>query len=147
MVGGVRTLWLAPKVVRMNPEIHGPLLKGRTRKQIKARKDRAEAKVKRSVRQQCADRDPRCRIERSGPSPEIVTDAFGACSGESEWAHMHAKRRSQTRGQAPEVRHDTAHSLMLCRFHHTEYDAHRLLITAVSRRGADGPLKFRRKDV
>jgi hypothetical protein len=133
----------------MNPEIHGPLLKGKTRKQIKARKDRAEAKVKRHVRRQCELRDNLCRLGEWEWNPldwheDTITDNDSGCDGPSEWAHMHAKRRSQTRGQAPEVRHDTAHSLMLCRFHHTEYDAHRLTITALTRRGADGPLKFRR---
>ncbi len=137
----------------MNPEIHGPISKGKTRKQIKARKDRAEAKVKTSVRTACVARDGQCRYFRTiaavydgwafvAALHQIQTN--DKCDGPSQWAHIHAKRRSQTRGQTPELRHDTAHSLMLCRFHHTEYDAHRLLITALSRKGADGPLKFRR---
>ena len=66
------------------------------------------------------------------------------CNGASEWAHMHSRRRSKTRGMSPEHRHDTAHSLMLCHFHHGEYDAKRLIISALTRTGADGPLKFKR---
>ena len=121
--------------------------KGLRRQTLKGRKDRAEAKVKRDVRAQCFERDGPCRIAsilaaRAGDV--IQAELLKACSGYGEWAHLHAKRRSKTRGMAPEQRHDSAHSLMLCRVHHQEYDAHRLIITALTRKGADGPLKFRR---
>ena len=125
------------------------LPKGKTRKQLKARRDRADARVEQSVRAECVERDGHCRISSWEDHPDDwhaddlqQPDDFS--EGPSEHAHMHSRRRSQTRNQAPEIRHDTKHSLMLCRFHHAEYDAHRLLITALSRKGADGPLKFRR---
>lgn len=121
---------------------------------MKAKQDRAEATVKRAVRAACVERDAICSVESAffghrGYPWEIrdETRLIGwdeGCQGKSEWAHMHQKRRSQTRGQAPDVRHTTADSLMLCRFHHQEYDAHRLKITALTRRGADGALKFTR---
>lgn len=134
-----------------------PLSKGRTRKSLKAKKDRAEATMKTSVRAQVFQRDQGCRLlagfewysqpYNGGPFVTTFTGPFQVheCVGDPEWAHMHVKRRSQTRGQAPEIRHTTKDSLMLCRFHHQEYDAHRLKITALSRRGADGPLKFSRR--
>jgi hypothetical protein len=131
----------------MNPEIHGPIGKGKSRKQLKAKAGRAEAKVKKAVRLVCMLRDGDCRICMWENNPEDwqaddlqqPADIWEPI----EWAHMHSRRRSQTRNQAPEIRHDSAHSLMLCRFHHTEYDAHRLIVTALTRKGADGPLKFR----
>jgi hypothetical protein len=61
--------------------------KGKTRKQLKAKAGRAEAAVKRRVRAQCVERDGFCRLMGCGP-----------CHGVSEWAHLHRKRRSQTRG-------------------------------------------------
>lgn len=117
------------------------------RKTIKGRKARAESKQKHMVRMLCVARDGKCRLIICGNS---INDVFGTsdlaltCEGVSEWAHMHARRRSQTRNMAPEIRHDSAHSLMLCTKHHTDYDAHKLRITSLTRKGADGPLKFAR---
>ena len=116
------------------------------RKTTKGRKLRAESAVKQSVRAQCVERDGDCRILKSAPTIAIAFEIFGECRGESEWAHMHAKRRSQTRGQAPEVRHTTAHSFMACTRHHDMYDGRqspRLFITALTRKGADGDLEVR----
>jgi hypothetical protein len=121
-----------------------------TRKTLKGRKDRAEAKQKHLVRMLCVARDGDCRFGRPSQGGDfkegsaLVPFNYQDCRGESEWAHMHSRRRSQTRGQAPEVRHDTSHSLMLCTKHHQDYDAHKLRITSLTRKGADGPLKFRR---
>lgn len=123
--------------------------KAEPRKLTKARKERAEARTKKSVRELCVHRDGWCRIfkerfeSRSNSSP-VVTMLLVGCSGLGEWAHMHMKRRSKTRGQAPDIRHTTKDSLMLCQTHHDQYDAHRLRITALTRKGADGPLKFTR---
>jgi hypothetical protein len=118
--------------------------KGRTRKQVKARKDRAEAAVKRAVRAACVKRDGYCR------AATIWHDKFDdplywlECQSESQWAHLHTHRRSQTRGQAADKRHTTAGSLCLCRYHHREYDAHRLIIEPLTKKGCDGPLRFQR---
>lgn len=128
------------------------------RKRLKARKKRAETTVKKNVRMLCVEREGFCALNsaamrwRNGPKAFtglkdvvlIPPNDVGACHGQSEWAHMHAKRRSKTLGLPPEKRHDTAHSLMLCHKHHEDYDAKRLVITALTRKGADGPLKFRR---
>lgn len=99
------------------------------------RTPKAERRQIDAVRNHCVERDGYCRFDMAVPYE---------CDGPSEWAHMHARRRSKTRGMDPSYRHDTAHSLMLCHTHHEDYDAKRLQITALSRRGADGPLKFRR---
>lgn len=122
------------------------LPKGEPRRRVQGRQQRAEAKVKRAVRAACVRRDFDCRICDWDQNPDdlhsddLDTETFSRDI--SEWAHMHVRRRSQTRGEAPEKRHTTAGSLMLCRFHHQEYDAHRLRITALSRKGCNGPLRF-----
>ena len=124
--------------------------KGRTRKQLKARKDRQEARIVKLVRAACAVRDGYCRRRRDQVDNRLMfQDAYTAieihsCDGPSEWAHFGGKRRARTRGQAPEVRHTTAGSLMLCRSAHADYDAGRLKITALTRHGCDGRLKFKR---
>jgi len=122
--------------------------KGRTRKQVKRRKARAEDQVAKAVREAVMARDVSCRVGTlHGPAwyDEFAPtgNPFG-CYGPLEWAHLHTRRRSQTRNQAPERRHVSTHSVALCRKHHREYDAHQLVITALTRKGADGPLKFRR---
>lgn len=111
--------------------------KGPTRKQEKARRDRRERKVIKAVRPQVERRDGRCRLATSGHDMLLVV---GPCRGESEWAHLPSHRRSKTRGQAPEERHTTAGSLMLCDGHHDALDEHRLEVEAMTDRGADGPL-------
>ncbi len=121
-----------------------PQPKGRTKRQLKGRKARHEAAVIAVVRAVCVERDGYCRIRKSGPTLAIVVEVFGACDGPSQWCHMHQKRRSRTVGQAPEVRHTTADSFMACVRHHADYDAYRLLITSLTRAGADGPLRFTR---
>jgi hypothetical protein len=130
-----------------------PLSKGKTRKQITAKKQRAEQTQIQAVRARCIERDGHCRVFRTMASAYEGWAILAAlhqqrvgdvCDGPSAWAHLHARRRSKTRGMAPDVRHDTKYSLMLCAKHHAAYDAKRLIITALTRRGADGPLKFRR---
>lgn len=138
---------VAPTTVKPH---HQSWPKPEPRKRVKARKDRAESLVKRFVRHECVSRDEYCRYDVHGYDV-FVNDAVNceprSCRGPLEWAHMHVKRRSQTRGQAAEIRHTTADSLMLCKLHHDQYDGRtrpRLLITKLTRNGADGPLKFTR---
>lgn len=104
------------------------------------------------MRATCVERDGQCRAHINTRYERVDFSGghllLGDCEGVSEWAHMHERRRSKTRNQAPEVRHDTKYSLMLCTRHHAQYDGRerpRLFITALTRRGADGPLKFRRQ--
>lgn len=108
--------------------------KGPTRKRLKARKDRAEGAVKKAVRAEVDERDGYCSLE---------TDDYCWCDGPSEWAHWGDRKRFKTRGMAPELRHTTGGSLMLCRTHHQAYDAGELEITADTDRGCDGPLTYR----
>ncbi len=121
-----------------------PLPKGQTRKQVKAKKDRSEAAVKKQVRAEVVRRDCYCRISSVwGPAMYDHHEPpaqFLECDGPSEWAHL--RRRSQTRGMAPDIRHTTADTLMLCRKHHADEEAHRLRVTALTRKGCDGHLKF-----
>jgi len=93
-----------------------------SRKKAKARTKRQEAKVAKSVRAQCVERDGYCLI--ASRVPFSVRVLLGPCEGLSEWAHVEGHRRCFTRGQAPEVRHTTAGSGMLCHGHHVAYDAH-----------------------
>lgn len=83
-----------------------------------------------------ATRDGFCRaaMKRVGP-----------CQGVSEWAHY--LKRFQTRKQAPEMRHTTGGSLMLCTRHHRAFDEHRLQIEVLTAAGCDGPLAFRSEGV
>lgn len=116
-----------------------------TRKRVKGRKDRAEAKVKKSVRAQCVDRDGYCRVAHLRPNdlrrwnPEEFP-----CWGFSEWAHLCAKKRFKTRGQEAATRHTIWGSVMLCHGHHEAYDRARMTIHILTPFGADGPLGFKR---
>jgi hypothetical protein len=109
------------------------LAKLEPRKRVKARKRRHAAKVVKSVRAQCVERDGYCRAGWDRP--------VALCHGVSEWAHLGDKKRFKTRGQAPEIRHTTAGSLMLCQKHHADYDAGRM---AIDGDDANLPLRFRR---
>lgn len=100
--------------------------------------------MKRAVRAMVVDRDGYCRLSARVQrlSRDEREDITMPCEGESEWAHLEDKRRARTVGMAPEERHTTAGSLMLCRAHHRAYDGARISITLLSRYGADGPLRF-----
>lgn len=104
------------------------------RRIVKGRKLRMATAVIRSVRAQCVDRDGDCRL--SGASALV-----GPCEGVSEWAHLEQHRRFNTRGQAPERRHTTAGTAMLCTRHHRDYDAHSIGLHQTTSKGADGLLK------
>jgi hypothetical protein len=107
--------------------------KGRTRKQVKARQQRAERAVKQLVRRLCVERDGGCRAFWVQPL---------RCGGAIEWAHVRGRRRSQTRGMNPEDRHSTKHSLMLCRKHHAMEEAGTLRVVYLTDDGCDGDLCF-----
>jgi hypothetical protein len=109
-----------------------------TRKQEKGRAERKERAVKQDVRAECVVRDGHCRYAKDDPRH--------TCKGPSEWAHLGDSRRARTRGQAPEVRHTTAGSLMLCRQAHNRYDGRErppLGIRARTKQGADGALAYK----
>ncbi len=110
------------------------------RQRTKGRARRQESAVARTVREACVMRDGHCRITRDLLSPF----RYAGCAGPSEWAHLGDARRFKTRGQAPERRHTTAGSLMLCREAHQAYDAGKLRIEPLTDRGADGRLRFTR---
>ena len=107
--------------------------KGKTRKQLKAKRARQEAAVKKLVRAVCVERDGFCRVGAMGWAK--------ACRGVSEWAHLEGQRRARTRGQALEIRHTTHSTAMLCTFHHAAYDAHKFSFR-MGLRGADGDMEI-----
>ena len=108
-----------------------------TRKRLKARGKRQEAKVAKSVREQCVKRDRYCALLYRSEWRDWL-DLKMACSGPSEWAHIGKHRRCHTRGQAPEARHTTKGSGMLCKRHHDAYDAHEFDIEPQTAAGMDG---------
>ncbi len=117
----------------------------------RAKRKRADDSVAKLVRAKCEMRDGYCRIGMDeagiGEVTQTTMVVYPDCAGPSQWTHMHSRRRSQTRNQAPEVRHDSQHSFMACKRHHDQYDNRdkpRLYVTALTKAGADGPLKFRR---
>lgn len=95
-----------------------------TRQRQKARGKRREGVVKKSVRAKCVERDGYCAIGWRAILRGYPAVGPGHCSGPSEWAHIGPHRRCHTRGQAPEARHTTQGSAMLCKRHHDAYDAH-----------------------
>lgn len=150
MTAGMRAVLDAlPALTDVRREHHAAP-KGTTRQQAKGRKDRTAAKVVKSVRAQCVERDGECRFGDWENNPgDWHSDALegDACEGPSQWCHMHQKRRSKTQGQAPEIRHTTADSFMGCQRHHDAYDGRRtprLRIMCLTRLGANGALKFTR---
>ena len=111
-----------------------------SRKTAKGRKDRAEAAVKRRVRAACVERDGYCRRAKDAQRYATLRRSV-VCEGPSQWSHLAPFKRAHTRGMPPEIRHQVAWSLMLCKNDHDLYDAGRLLIEAGDH-GADGPLTF-----
>lgn len=103
--------------------------KGKTRKQLKAKKDRHEAAVKKVVRAVCVQRDGHCRLMGTT-----------LCGGPSEHAHLEEWKRARTRGMTAERRHTTEGSMMACRRHHQKYDAG-LIAIALGPDGANAPMR------
>ena len=102
--------------------------KPESRRKAKARDDRAEAAVKKSVRAFVAERDGYCRL--------WLYEVETGCDGPSEWAHL--TRRSHTRGMAPTARHNSLITAMLCRTHHRQFDACLVGLRMLTDFGADG---------
>ncbi len=104
-----------------------------------AKATRVEARIKRAVRAQCVLRDGFCRVA-SASYYHPAFRLFGRCDGVSEWAHLEGARRFKTRKRAPELRHTTAGTCMLCTRHHRAYDARQIAVEVLTAAGADGPL-------
>lgn len=113
--------------------VRSPLLKPEPRKKVKARRRRAEKKVKADVRARVVGRDGPCIFW-------LRTSAFGPCEGASEWNHL--RKRSLTRGMAAERRHSTETSVMTCTRHHKMLDDHVIWHRYLTDRGADGSMEF-----
>ncbi len=118
-------------------------------RKAKARKDRREASVKKSVRAECVARDGDCRICDWENNPDDIHDDDLPMPSEfelnpSEWAHLEDSRRARTRKMRPELRHHTSGSCMMCRFHHALYDNRELHVRFQTNLGADGPMEFYR---
>lgn len=104
-----------------------------TRKRAKGRKDRTEARIKKQVRKECDDRDGYCLVATR-------VGILGECKGRSTWAHFAGHRRSQTRGMAPERRHDTRFSGMLCQRHHDQEESGKFAVVYHSIDYANGSI-------
>lgn len=114
-----------------------PNPKPEPRAAAKARKRINERAVIAAVRRQVVERDGYCLIGK------LMTPPFSECMGPSEWAHVGEHRRFRTVGQAPERRHTTMGSCMLCDRHHFVYDAHEFDIVPVDKAyGMDGAIKI-----
>lgn len=109
------------------------------RKRINAVRRQA-AKVVKSVRAQCVERDGYCRLAQWPSSDRLFSGLTNTCVGPSEWAHLGEHKRFKTRGQPATRRHTTAGSLMLCTRHHRDYDAGWMEIRGDD---ANGVLDFR----
>lgn len=119
--------------------------KPEARETTKARKDRAEAAIKKAVRAACVERDGYCRFMAPIDDKFDITTALSVCDGPSEWAHWGEFTRAKTRGMAASDRHRVDGSLMLCKRHHDHLDGRRLprlIITALTDIGTNGPLRF-----
>ena len=97
--------------------------KPQPRKRVKARRDRRERSVKKSVREETVERDGYCLIATR--LPRAIAVLLGPCGGASQWAHIGRHRRCFTRGMEPEQRHTTAGTGQMCEHHHRAYDAHK----------------------
>lgn len=119
------------------------LFKPEPHKRVKDRKKREERAVIKTVRPAVVTRDGLCRLRSMCRAFQLM---FGACAGPSEWAHWREHSRAKTRGMAPQIRHTTSQSLMMCKRHHNDYDkghgVTRLYIEALTERICDGRLRF-----
>lgn len=95
-----------------------------TKKREKNKKTRADSAEAQRVRALCVARDGYCAFTTTRYRGMPPTN----CAGASEWAHLKDRRRSKTRGLAPELRHSVQHSFMGCTQHHQLYDQHRVEI-------------------
>lgn len=124
-------------IPKVRPSLGKRFVKGLIAR-CRARKARTDAAYAAGIRELVAARDGFCR---HGYDVRLG-DRFARCSGPSEWAHFGEHKRFKTRGMAPEDRHTTAGSLMLCRSCHMAYDRGVLLIIAKTGRLCDGPLLY-----
>ena len=110
----------------------------KTRKQVKGKKDLTEAKVKKRVRSECVERDGYCLVlTRVGIE--------GECRGRSVWSHLRGYRRSRTRGMAPEKRHNTMFTAMLCQRHDRLEETGKYEVVFHSNDYANGPVSWERR--
>ncbi len=128
-----------------------PCPKPEPRRRGKLRKARQAGKVAKAVRAKVVARDGLCRVATGLPGDlgTLHADFYDPCEGLSQWAHLRGTTRAETRGMAPELRHTTAGSAMMCQKHHDQYDGRRrprLLIEPLTPQGADGPLAFSRPE-
>ena len=104
---------------------------------VRARRKRAEKKVKDVTRAEVARRDGYCRFT---DAPDEFDAVVGPCEGKSERNHL--RKQSLTRNQDAEVRHSPATSIMNCKRHHDMVDQHKIQHEALTAAGAKGPMRF-----
>lgn len=128
------TMFKSRKRMNVKPKrkAAGPTARARAHKAAK------DARYAKKIRALVAERDGECRIGDWELNPGDTHDEWlsnenmpprdFSCDGHSEWAHLGDGKRFKTRGMAPEQRHSTARSLMLCTRHHRMYDAGEMAI-------------------
>jgi hypothetical protein len=119
----------------MEYQRYQPIPKPTPRRTVKGRKTRAEAKVLKAVREAVFKRDGGCRIAKN-----IFRVHLGPCGGPLQLAHL--RKRSATRGMAPELRHRRDEAVCLCARHHEMEERHQLLWGFRGPNGADGLMRW-----
>jgi hypothetical protein len=104
----------------------------RMRVKPQSARQRADLAYAAKVRKVVAARDEVCRL--AGRLPP--------CSGALAWCHMEGHRRSQTRRMAPQDRHSTAWTVMLCARHAEMEERHQVTSEYLTENGADGMMAW-----
>ena len=122
-----------------------PIPKPEPARKAKRRRYLANRAVVRAVRAEVFAREREtCAVVSRLPKADMLAifTAFGICQGPLQHAHLKGKRKSATRGQAPEERHQTATSLALCELHHEAEEHKGLRFIGLTKAGMDGPITF-----
>ncbi len=96
----------------------------------RAKRKRAENPFLAACRRHADLRDGLCKVS-----------VLGDCDGVSELMHLRPFTRAQTRGMAPEIRHQTAYTMNGCTKHHRAYDEGTLTLAMFEGMGANGPIR------
>jgi len=108
------------------------LPKPEPRRKTKARKVRREAGVLQAMRADVFARDIGCRAQFAD---------VGRCLGRLTLAHL--RRKSASRGMAPELRHRVDEAIVLCIRHHSLEETHQLRWAYLDDEAkANGPLHW-----
>lgn len=101
----------------------------------RAKRRRAEAPALKACRDNADRRDGSCKLS-----------VLGGCDGPSDLMHLRPFTRAQTRGMAPEIRHQVQYTMNGCRKHHRMYDRGDIQLAMFADLGANGPMRIKTKD-